>query len=65
MTHKRAHLIGDRTDQKMRIQELEEQITLNQNKKDQMCSDKKAIVEKLYQLQETAEQNQRDKESYL
>ena len=30
-----------------------------------MSSDKKAVVGKLYQLQETAEQNQRDKESYL
>jgi len=30
-----------------------------------MCQDKKAEVEKLYKLQKTEEQNQKDKENYL
>jgi len=30
-----------------------------------MCEDKKAVVQKLYQLERAEEQNQRDKENYL
>jgi hypothetical protein len=30
-----------------------------------MCQDKKAVVQKLYQLERTEEQNQKDKEHYL